>query len=103
MNTIKVNGNKAIVIEGGNISIPEEHIKIEYANPRVALYIYNDIICVDTEADEISLVSKKIAESLVGENGEITFYNPKEKTLSVKRVGDSTSRSASLTKKLTNK
>ena len=103
MNTIKVNGNKALVIEGGNISMPDEHTKIEYANPHIALHIYNDVICVDTTDEDISFVSKKIAESLVGEDGEITFYNPKEKTLSIKKVGDSASRSASFTKKLTNK
>ena len=101
MNTIKVNGNKALVIQGGNIKMNGNYTEIKYSNATV--YISDNAICVHATLENIDSVTRAIASSLVGEDGEITFYNPKEQSMSIKKVGDINSRNSGLTKKLTNK
>ena len=101
MNTIKVNGNKALVFQDGNIKIQGEYTEINYSD--VTIYISNNTICVHAPNDKLDSVTRSIASSLVGEDGEISFYNPKEESMSIKKVGDINSRNSAFTKKLTNK
>ena len=85
MKAIILNSNKALVIETNNIKENNNLLEINYNDPKISLVVpINNVICVNADDD----VAKIIATSLVGENGEITFYNPKERTLRTNKVGE---------------
>ena len=100
MKVIIFNNDKALIMDVENFRpSSSDRTLIQYPELNIFMSVPTDkIIYIDADMD----VVKVIAESLVGEDGEITCYNLKEKSVSVKKVGNSSSR-GNLAKKLINK
>ena len=100
MKAIIFNINRALIIDVTNINQTGNRIFFEYSELKTTINVSADsVMFIDADID----VVKTFAESLVGENGEVTCYNLKEKSTSVKKVSTPNTRSTNLTKKLTNK
>ena len=100
MKAIIINEKIATIIDADdykNLSTGNLLFRDESLNINTQFFNFKVVLSND-EMEEV----RKLAESLVGTNGEVTYYNRKDKSTSVKTVGSPNDRSKSLVKKLSN-